>query len=216
MELHRQTDKSNSSDRLIVDGSDRFTDKDEYLVWEKFTKGDDQSLIYIYRKYADVLYRYGRQFTSRSEFLKDCIQELFYELIDKRANLSMANSIKGYLFTALKRKIFRELKKEERIQFEQDGFAFDLSDTALSLNEGLDEKELSIIRTKLNQIPVQQREAILLYFYEGLSYTEIAEILDIKVRSARVLTYRALESLQKELAPYRKSFYLVLLHFTQI
>lgn len=200
---------------LKTTGEERLAEKDEHLVWERFTKGDDQSLVYIYRKYADVLYRYARQFTPRSEFIRDSIQELFYELIDKRANLSKAHSIKGYLFAALKRKIVRDLKKEERFQLESEAFAFDFSEAPVSIASGLDEKDLALIQQKLNQLPVNQREVILLHFYEGLSYAEIADIMNIKVRSARILTYRALESLQKQLAPYKTLLYLVLLHFSQ-
>lgn len=197
-------------------GMDAHIEKDEHLVWERFTRGDDQSLVYIYSKYADVLYRYGRQFTRRQEFIRDCIQELFYELIDRRANLSQPQSIKGYLFIALKRKIIRDIKKEEKLQLEEEGFTFTLAEAPLAFSSSLDEKDLVLIKKKLNQLPINQREVILLHFYEGLSYEEIADIMDIKVRSARSLTYRALESLHKQLSPYKESLYLVLIHFTQI
>ncbi len=184
---------------------------DERLIWDRFTKGDDQSLVYIYREYANVLYRYGRQFTTRQEFLKDCIQELFYDLIDKRKGLSQTQSIKGYLFVSLKRKIIRDLKKEEKLILDEDGFNFSLVTDAVSISPGLDERDLSVIQRKLNNLPKNQREVILLHFYEGLSYSEIAEIMNIKVRSARVLTYRALDSLQKELGPHKDSLLISLL-----
>lgn len=198
---------------LKKENSAEFSEKDEFLVWERFTKGDDESLVYIYRKYSDVLYRYGRQFTKNAEFIRDCIQELFYDLIDKRSNLSQAQSIKGYLLVAFKRKIIRDIKKEERLILENDGFSFSLVESSLSISQNLDEIDLSIIQRKLNLLSVNQREVILLHFYEGLTYAEIADIMDIKVRSARVLTYRALESLNKQLQPYKDSLYLfILLH----
>ncbi|TRX60148.1 sigma-70 family RNA polymerase sigma factor [Fulvivirga sp. M361] len=196
-------------------GFDQFSEKDEHYVWERFIKGDNQSLIYIYRKYADILYRYGRQFTGRSEFIRDCIQELFYDLIDRRSKLSSARSIKGYLFAALKRMILRDIKKEERLQFEEDGFSFSLVESSLSINPGLDIADYAIIQKKLNGLPVSQREVILLHFYEGLSYAEIADIMNIKVRSARALTYRALDSLEKELSPFKGSLFMLLIHFAQ-
>lgn len=214
-EIHNITEL-HSSRSLKINGTDQFSDKDEHLVWERFTKGDDQSLVYIYRKYADVLYRYARQFTRRPEFIRDCIQELFYDLINKRSNLSPAHSIKGYLFAALKRKIVRDIKKEEKLQLEQEGFNFSLSESSLSISHSLEERDFTIIQRKLNLLPINQREVILLHFYEGLSYAEIAEIMNIKVRSARVLTYRALDSLHKQLSPYKESLYLVLLHFSQL
>lgn len=212
MQVNRFSKESEPT-KLTSSGEDIFSEKDEQLVWERFIKGDDQCLVYIYRAYADVLFRYGRQFTSRYEFIRDSIQELFYELIDKRSNLSSAKSVKAYLFTALKRKIVRDLKKEEKFNLEQEGFLFSLSDTSLSISNNLQERDFALIQKKLNLLPVNQREIILLHFYEGLTYTEIADIMNIKVRSARALTYRALESLQKELSPFKGSLYFLLIQF---
>ncbi|UII18950.1 RNA polymerase sigma factor [Fulvivirga ligni] len=189
----------------------KFSEKDEVQVWERFIAGDDESLIFIYRKYADVLYRYGKQFTSRSELISDCIQELFYNLLDKRHNLSQAKSVKGYLMSAFKRKLVRYIKKEGKLELEENAFHIVLSEKSLPISQALGKKELSFIQQRLNNLPVAQREVLLLHYYEGLSYAEIADIMDIKVRSARALTYRALDTLSKELGPYKKSFYIVLL-----
>lgn len=216
MKPERNITHLSKTHNLKIGASDQFSDKDEQLLWERFTKGDDQCLVYIYKKYADILYKYGRQFTRRSEFIRDCIQELFYELIDKKSNLSNAQSVKGYLFAALKRKIVRNIKKEEKLLLEQEGFSISLSENSIYITTALDKKDLSIIQEKLNQLPVNQREVILLHFYEGLTYSEIADIMGIKVRSARALTYRALESLQKQLSPHKGSLYFLLMCLTQI
>lgn len=194
---------------------DSFPEKDERLIWELFKKGDEQSLIYLYRHYADTLFNYGRQFSDRNEYVRDCIQELFYDLIDKRKRLGDVQSVKGYLFASLKRKILRGLKKEEQLSLKSGGnncFEIGFSTESIPLLQTFDKKDYSIIEKQLNTLPALQKEAILLYFYEGLGYPEIAEIMGIKVKSARALTYRALGSLLQKLTPYKGAFYLFLLH----
>ena len=53
-----------------------------------------------------------------------------------------------------------------------------------------------ILQDALNRLPEKQREAIILYFYENMSYHQISEIMQMtKVKSARALIYRALDSL---------------------
>lgn len=188
------------------------SERDEIEIWSRFLDGDDESLIYIYRKYANILFRYANQFSKRHELVRDCIQELFYDLIDKRGRLSPVKSVKAYLFACIKRKLLRKIQKEERLAHEREGFSFELDRESRNMYPGLDPGDYAIIQLKLNELPVKQREVILLHFYEGLGYDEIAEVMGIKIKSARVLTYRALESLQRELTPYKGSLYLLLIH----
>lgn len=211
MKKPQYTSNQQDTSSLKIDGSDSFSEKDERLVWQQFIEGDDQSLVYIYRKYVDVLFRYGQQFSRRYEFVQDCIQELFYELIDKRRSLSAARSIKGYLLSSLKRKILRAVKKEERLQLDEDGFTFSFSDSVISINTDLKERDYNTIYQKINELPSSQREVIFLYFYEGLGYNDIAEIMDIKVATARTMTYRALGNLEKKLGPHMTSFFMLTL-----
>ncbi|WP_215222751.1 RNA polymerase sigma factor [Echinicola shivajiensis] len=189
----------------------RNNEQNERLIWESFINGDEDSLIYIYRNYANILFRYARQFTSRNEYIRDCIQELFYELIDRRSKLSKVDSIKGYLFVSLKRKILKGIKKEEKIRFENEGFSLHLEQDNRSISTTVDDLDLGLIKQALKNLPVNQREIILLYFYEGLSYQDIAGVMGIKVRSARALAYRSLDSLQKELGPHKKQLLSILL-----
>ena len=193
---------------LETDGPSQFAERDERIIWQRFIEGDDQSLIYLYRNYVQMLFRYGQQFSTRRELVQDCIQELFYELIDKRQRLSPARSIKGYLFASLKRKISRAIKKEERHALHAEAFNFSPADVPHSIN--LREQDCAIIHQKINSLPTSQREVIFLYFYQGLSYSEIAEVMRVKVATARTLTYRALESLEKNLRPVLNLFSILL------
>ena len=193
--------------KMRTDGSDQFLEKDERQMWECFLQGEDQGLIYLYRKYVEDLFRYGQQFSRRYEFVQDSIQELFYELIDKRKKLSSAKSVKAYLFSSLKRKMLRDIRKEEKVQLESHGFLFSFAEMPVSISQDLKEQDMAMIFEKINELPSSQREVIFLYFYQGLGYAEIADIMNVKVATARTLTYRALENLEKELGPHLSSFY---------
>lgn len=134
-------------------------------------------------------------------------------MIDSRKRLGEVKSIKGYLFASLKRKIVRGLKKEELLQHDEKGIELSFTPTSLPISQSLEREQYAIIERKLGELPKNQREALVLYFYEGLSYVEIAEILGIKVKSARALTYRGLDTLSRELTPYKEAFYVLSLLF---
>lgn len=178
------------------------TSCDEAAIWEKFLKGDDSALSYIYRSYVNKLYNYGRQFADE-ELARDCVQDLFFDLINARKKLRHIVSVKAYLFAVLRRKIIRKLKQKGR-EIEESKldnaskFRIAISSDGSTPIDEMISGRLELLKEACNALPTKQREAIMLYYYEKLSYKEIAEIFEMsKVSSARILVYRALDTLKK-------------------
>jgi len=59
-----------------------------------------------------------------------------------------------------------------------------------------------VVRAAVQELPEDQRMAVLLSKYEGLSYRELAEAMDRSVPAVKSLLVRARENLRKSLAPY--------------
>ena len=79
-----------------------------------FKEGDDGAFVYIYRVYINLLFTLGLQFTKNEALIKDCLQDFFIELREKRYNLGDTDNIKLYLFKSFRRRIIAYLKKESR------------------------------------------------------------------------------------------------------
>lgn len=173
----------------------------EQQIWQAFKAGNDDALSYMYRQYANTLYNYGMQMTSKSEVVQDAIQDLFCDLIQSRARLGETTSIKFYLMGSLRNRLVRILKyKENDLLFDsldnKEGFQIALPTTLSEFNDPFASETNAAFQEALNLMPEKQREAILLYYYEDMSYQQISEIMQMtKVKSARALIYRALESL---------------------
>lgn len=178
-------------------------------IWNSFKAGDQQALEYMYRRYAKDLFNYGMKIKMHRNLVKDCIQELFVELWKSRLSLSETNNIKFYLLKAIKIKIYYELKQQMR--FDQmsasDQADTDLLDITSSYEAHLIEAQSREASRKriihcVQQLPVRQREIIHLLFFEGQSYEEIAEIMDIHVQSVYTLVWKALTALKKRLVDF--------------
>jgi len=100
-------------------------------------------------------------------------------------------------------------KAEQAKTAENKSFMVTISSEVKMINGQLDAEKQRLIERKLNELPPLQREAILLYFYEGLKYSEVAELLGVRVKSARSLIYRSLESLKDLLSPYKGVIFLL-------
>jgi RNA polymerase sigma-70 factor (ECF subfamily) len=57
------------------------------------------------------------------------------------------------------------------------------------------------VANALGQLPVDYREAIVLYEYEGYAYKEIAEITDASIATVKIRIYRARKMLRSLLFP---------------
>ena len=174
-------------------------------IWEAFIAGDDKALAYIYNTYANKLYNYGKQFTKKEEMVQDAIQDVFCELIQSRKKLAKTTSVKFYLFACIRNRVMHALRKEDKylhihIESKEAGFQVELLSENSFFRKFFNQETKTILENTFNNLPIRQREAIMLYFYEDMSYQEIADIMQIgKVKSARALVYRALESLSKNL-----------------
>jgi RNA polymerase sigma-70 factor (ECF subfamily) len=186
-------------------------EENESQVWLEFVRGNDHAIGQIYRKYANKLYNYGRQFTKNEELVLDAVQDVFLVLIKNRSRLAIAVSVKLYLYASLRRNLLRQLKRVEKIVLHDeviDETAFQLkinsNPHSLSLLYYSDQKK--IIDQVCSKLPGNQREALVLYYLEGFSYKEIAEIMHVsKVKSVRVMVYRAIDSLSKSLSGWKES-----------
>src|SRR5690554_2564090 len=173
--------------------------KDEGVIWEAFKEGNESAFIFIYETYFDQLFLYGNQFTRNEDIVKDAIQDLFIELRKSRSRLGRTDSIKFYLYKSLKRLII----KESRQWFNQcaeinseKAFDFTFSHERVLIDRQLDEEKAAALNKALQSLAPRQREIIYYFYYEGMSYQQIQELMGMShVRSARNLLYKALDFL---------------------
>lgn len=193
--------------------------ENESLIWENFKQGNEEALIYIYRNYADTLFRYGRQFCSDRELLKDALQELFFDLIKNRKKLGKTTSIKFYLFRSFRRKIAKKMNQRDHdfadIDDHADQLVINLNPETIFIADQINENQKKLLDQAINQLNGKQKEAIYLYFFEGFSYEKIAEIFELQnIKSARNMVYRAIDSMTafiKKSGAHLETFLLIFL-----
>lgn len=83
------------------------------LKWNQFLKGDSDAYGWIYTSHIQALYAYGRHFTSDTELVKDCIQEVFTAIYKKRRSLPTPDNVKLYLFISLKNSLLNAMCKKQ-------------------------------------------------------------------------------------------------------
>ena len=169
-------------------------------IWESFKKGDKSALSFIYFQHFYPMFQYGIRFKDDPEFIKDCIQDVFFKLIKAGENLGTTTNIRFYLFKVLKNVIYKKIAKEKKLEelgsnhlkFE----ALFAVEEDFSENENPTAKETTLYQA-LKNLSDRQREIIYLRYECGMDYAQISDIMHMKNDSARKLVFRAIKTLRK-------------------
>jgi len=174
------------------------------IIWKNFLNGDDNALATLFNEYANQLYSYGLKIANDENLVKDSIQEVFIQLIDKRHTIKVTSTTHIYLFKSLRNKIFEEIRTCNRKQ----NILFSLGQEESYIENDVEQKLIDVenqsdlqlkVKTALQHLSSRQQEVIFLKFTEGFSYDEIANLLSIDKASARTLVYRSVKKIKDSL-----------------
>jgi len=138
--------------------------------------------------YSDNIFRFAMKHLKNEMTANDIVQETFTKVWIKHEDISY-EKVKSYLFTTAYHTIVDWAKKDQRSK--EIAQARDMEG---SRADNFDLKE--ILEEALNKLPEVQKSAILLRDYEGYSYDEIADILELSASQVKVYIFRARKALQ--------------------
>ena len=169
-------------------------------LWSDFKAGNHDAYTTIIHRYFKPMFIYAIRLSKDQDFVKDCIQDVFYNLWKRRENISHAESVKSYLFTAIRFRIYREQKKWNNFDELNDDYAFDAEiNIEIKLIEDQNTIELKRkLETVLNNMPPRQKEILYLRFYENMDHARIAQIMGLNQQVVYNLLHKSLLRLRKD------------------
>jgi RNA polymerase sigma-70 factor, ECF subfamily len=182
------------------------TTADELLL-QRAAKGDQAAFLELYDRHREPIFRFAYRLLGSVDIAEDITHDCFLSLIRRPEGYRPERAaLRTYLFAitrnlALKhfRDTGRETGLEEVTQEPQ------VSPRQVPLRKMLDEELAAHVREAVFSLPALQREALILFEYEGLSLNEIAAVVDADVGAIKARLYRARESLKRTLRPYLDS-----------
>jgi len=170
-------------------------------------EGDQTAFLELYDRYREPIFRFAYRLLGSVEIAEDVTHDCFLGLIRKPENFRPERaSLKTYLYAAARnlalkhfRNQAREAGMDEVTQEPQD------SPRRGPLRRLLDEELATHVKEAVFSLPPLQREALILFEYEGLSLSEVAEIAGTDVGAIKARLYRAREGLRRFLRPYMES-----------
>jgi RNA polymerase sigma-70 factor (ECF subfamily) len=169
-------------------------------VWTReIAEGNKGSFEKLFNNYCQSLINFSRRYVLDRQVAENIVQEIFVRIWTNRSSLDPAKNIKSYLYTSVKNeslKYLRHLDVEQRS-------AEKLIPSVPHDNRpdmSVDAKELEIkIQKAVYDLPEKCREIFTMNRFENLKYSEIAEILNISVKTVETQMGRALKKLRENL-----------------
>jgi len=142
--------------------------------------------------HADGVYRFILKNIKDDNDARDIVQDAYAKMWEKHENIT-GEKAKSYLFTAAYHTMIDFIRKQKR---------FYGSDTELehqkSYEQGYSDLQ-EILHEALDELNEVQRSVLLLRDYEGYSYKEIGEIVDLNESQVKVYIYRARVAMKKRI-----------------
>lgn len=164
--------------------------------------GDVSPAAEIYDRYSRRIYNFAYRFLRNSEAAEDATQEVFVKML-KHANQFHGDAkLSTWLFSITANWCRDYLRKADNRAKEAEEVLYSLpapSEHAPDRNLERRQDE-QLIQKALSALTPEQREAILLSRYQGLSYAEIAQISGCSEGAVKTRVFRAMETLKKALA----------------
>ncbi|MBS2211778.1 RNA polymerase sigma-70 factor [Carboxylicivirga mesophila] len=170
----------------------------------RLKKGDDQAFELLYHRYFRKLCAFTNKYLNDYEATQEVVQEVFYSIWKNRADLNAHKSITAYLFQLAKNKSLNIIKhsqvEDKYLNVIKSAY---LQGDFVDTHDSLLAKEIDIkTQEVIDSLPAQCRKIFLMSRHEGKKHKEIAEELNISVKTVETQIGRALKVFRKELKEY--------------
>ncbi len=182
---------------------------DERLV-AAHLRGDPAAFRELVRRYGDGVLGYLFRMTGSRDQAEDLFQETF-KRVHEKARTYRGGSFKSWLFTIATRVTIDTVRRRKRLAIlslnrdtdcEDDPAPLEMvvdQDAPDPVDEAVKEEQKEQVRRAIESLPMGQRAALVLAYYQQLTYPEVAETLGCSVGSVKTQMSRALAKLARKL-----------------
>lgn len=157
----------------------------------------------LFKMYYKKLCFYGMKFLPETQQVEEVVQDVFYGIWEKRAELKVDVSIQSYLYRAVHNSCLNVLKHEKIKQGYREHFSrATKEDISYYSEETVDHDLHSQINAAIEKLPPERKAIFKLSRFEDLKYKEIAEKQGISIKTVEAQMGKALQFLREELKDY--------------
>ena len=172
-------------------------------IVDGIVEGDEMAFEGLFKSHFAELTIYATRFVEEIENAEEIVQDIFFNLWNNRLKLNINTSIKAYLYTTVRNTCLNLIKHKKVENKYREYFSRQLHEDELQPEDWMDGNELQDkITETIEKLPPERKKVFVMSRFDNLKYKEIAEKLDISVKTVENQMGKALKFLREELKDF--------------
>ncbi len=175
----------------------------EKNILQDIANGDVKAFEDLFKSFFPELSFYAVRFVEDPETAEEVVQDIFFNFWDNRKKLNITTSVKSYLYTTVRNTCLNLIKHKKveskyREHFSRKMQEDELNESMWANTDNLQDQ----INAAIEKLPTQRQKIFKMSRFDEMTYKEIAQKLDISVKTVENQMGSALKHLRKELKDF--------------
>ncbi len=165
----------------------------------------------LFKTYFKPLVNFANKFLNDIDQSKEIVHDVFVRVWEKRHEMDLDNSVKSYIYRSVNNRCLNYIRDNKKFLNNETTTEKPYSDNII---ENLNAIEIqAIINRTLDSLPERTKQIFMMSRYDNLKYAEIAEKLNISIKTVEANISKALKELRKNLKQFLALIIILLLNF---
>ena len=189
---------------------DPYQSTDEELMHE-FQQGNSDAMAVIFNRHKHKAFNFALRFLNNRADAEDAFSEAVALVCEKRMSYQPRAKFITWFYTIIRNVSIMKIRRNQqflslRVKNEKGDFEdMPLTDTQELTPQTMARHEtVQQVQKAISELPLEQKEALILREYQELSYAEIAGVLNCSLEKVKILIYRARTQLQQTIPSLMK------------
>jgi RNA polymerase sigma-70 factor (ECF subfamily) len=169
----------------------------ELFLRKTFEEDVDAGISLLFRQYYVMLCSHAVRYVSSKVIAEDIVSDIFYEFQVGKRYLTITSSFRAYLFTMVRNRAFDYVRDEMKHTTSLEKADLVHAHITLSPDSITQYEDLyHDVENAINSMPLKRRQIYVMHRFEGKKYQEIAEELNLSLRTIEAHVYQGMRQIQ--------------------
>lgn len=170
-------------------------------MFEEIRNNNVEAYRLLYAQFYTPLCTYAQRYTSCAATAEDSVQEVFFRIWRDRDKLNITTSLRSYLLVSV-RNICLNLIEKQKLQLTYEQYILTTYDPFETEDLYSVEELTAIIEDAINKLPEKYQTVFRMSRFDNLKNKEIAEKLNISIKTVEAYMTKSLIMMSLELSKY--------------